>query len=405
MATTAKLGGQRAGGFTVLERIRATRIGPIAEADIRFGDVTIFVGPQATGKSIFLQLLKLVVDRAAIHETMRRFGMAQRGDVEGFFDRYFGEGMASIWSQGTSRLVLDGARTATDLATYARPGRRSVPEKLFYIPAQRVMSLRDGMTRPFTDYRAGDPFVLRDFSEKLHGIVQNEFGLNQGVFPRPQRLAVDLRRPLEEHIFGRFGLRTDTSGHQGRLVLKPSDGDPLPYLVWSAGQREFVPLLLGLYWLLPASRVPMRNDLECVVIEEPETGLHPNGIGAVLNLVMELRLRGYRVCMSTHSPHVLDVVWALRFFQENGGGVRDARRLLGLTSSRKTRALAGAALDSEFRTYYFKRDGIVEDISGLDPGSAEIAEQGWGGLTEFSGQVGDVVASVANRAETGQSDR
>lgn len=381
----------------MVERIRATNIGPVTEADIHFGDVTIFVGPQATGKSIFLQLLKLLLDRPAIHKTMQRFGLAQRGYASSFFDLYFGEGMASIWSKEDSSLILGQARKPTDLLAYTRPGRSDASEKLFYIPAQRVMSLRDGMTRPFTEFRAGDPFVLRDFSEKLHGIVQNEIGLDENVFPRPQRLAATLREPLDRHIFGGFGLRTDTSGHQGRLVLNSSIGGALPYLVWSAGQREFVPLLLGLYWLLPSSKVSRRDDLQWVVIEEPEMGLHPQGIGAVLNLVMELRLRGYRICISTHSPHVLDIVWALRFFQQNCGLTGDVLKLLDLAPNKKTRELAGAALDSDFRTYYFERGGIVHDISDLDPGSDDIAEGGWGGLTEFSGKVGDVVAEVANR--------
>ncbi len=384
----------------MVDRIRATGIGPVTEADIRFGDVTVFVGPQATGKGIFLQLLKLLVDKPAIHKTMRRFGLAQHSYASNFFDLYFGEGMASIWSEENSRLILGRAHKPTDLMTYTRPGRSDVSEKLFYIPAQRVMSLRDGMTRPFTDYRAGDPFVLRDFSEKLHGIVQNEIGLDEDVFPRQQRLAAALQEPLERHIFGNFGLRTDTPGHQGRLVLSTGTGRALPYLVWSAGQREFVPLLLGLYWLLPASKVPTRNALEWVVIEEPEMGLHPNGIGAVLNLVMELRLRGYRICLSTHSPYVLDIVWALRFLQANGGEIGDVLKLLGLDSGGKTRKLANAALGSKFRTYYFKRDGTVRDISDLDPGSDDIAQGGWGGLTEFSGHVGDIVADVANRMRT-----
>ena len=384
----------------MVERIRASNIGPVADADIRFGDVTVFVGPQATGKSIILQLFKLLVDKSAIHRTMQRFGVEQRGDAGRFFDLYFGEGMASIWSGGTSSLFLGQARKPTDLTAYARPGRSDSLESMFYIPAQRVMSLRDGMTRPFTDYRAGDPFVLRDFSEKLHGIVQNEIGLDEDVFPRRQRLAKPLREPLEEHIFGGFGLRTDTSAHQRRLVLKSNIGSALPYLVWSAGQREFVPFLLGLYWLLPPSRTPRRNDLELVVIEEPEMGLHPNGIGAVLNLVMELRLRGYRICISTHSPHVLEVVWALRFFQDHDGQAGDVLKLLGLASTRKTKDLAGTVLESTFNTYYFGRDGRVRDISDLDPGSDDTAEGGWGGLTEFSGRVGDVVAEVANRGST-----
>ena len=387
----------------MIERIKAYNIGPVNEADIRFGDVTIFVGPQATGKSIFLQLLKLLVDKTAIHKTMKRFSLAQSGNAKTFFDLYFGEGMASIWSEENSRLFLGQKSKPADLMGYTRSRGSNASEKLFYIPAQRVMSLRDGMTRPFNEYRAGDPFVLRDFSEKLHGFVQNEIGFDEDVFPRRQRLAATLREPLERHIFGGFGLRTDTSGHQGRLVLNQSNGRNLPYLVWSAGQREFVPLLLGLYWLLPPSRARTRDDIEWVVIEEPEMGLHPNGIGAVLNLVMELRLRGYRVCISTHSPHVLDIVWALRFFQENGGETKDVLKLLGLARNNKTRELAGAALKSEFKTYYFKRDGVVHDISDLDPGSDDIAEGGWGGLTEFSGNVGDIVAEVANRLPTDAS--
>ena len=381
----------------MVDRIQARNIGPVAEADIRFGDLTIFVGPQATGKSIFLQLLKLILDRPSIHKTMRRFGLAQSGSADGFFDLYFGEGMASIWSEANSRLAIGETLRQVDFNTLARPGRSRSPEKLFYIPAQRVMSLRDGMTRPFGEYRAGDPFVLRDFSDKLHWIVQNEIGLDEDVFPRRNRLSAVLRKPLEDHIFGGFGLRTDTSAHQRRLVLKSGKGRPLPYLVWSAGQREFVPLLLGLYWLLPPAKTPRRHDLEWVVIEEPESGLHPQGIGAVLALVMELRLRGYRVCLSTHSPHVLDIAWALRFFQENRGQQGDVRKLLDLASTPKTRRLADSVLQSDFRTYYFARDGRVRDISALDPGAEDAAEGGWGGLTEFSGKVGDIVAEVANR--------
>ena len=388
----------------MVKRIRAHGIGPVTEADISFGDITIFVGPQATGKSIFLQLLKLLVDKAAIHAAMRRFGMALGGSSNHFLDLYFGEGMASIWSGKSSQLVLGQARTPTDLEDYTRAYKSNFQEKMFYIPAQRVMSLRDGMTRPFTDYRAGDPFVLRDFSEKLHGIVQNEIGLNESVFPRKQRFSADLRKPLEEHIFGGFELRTDATMHQGRLVLGRSTDHPsLPYLVWSAGQREFVPLLLGLYWLLPPSRTPRRDDLDWVVIEEPEMGLHPNGIGAALNLILELRLRGYRICISTHSPHVLDIIWALKFFQESGGLEKDVLKLLGLGSKPKTRELARSALESEFKTYYFGRDGKVCDISSLDPGSDSAAEGGWGGLTDFSSRVGDIVAEVASRTMKGNS--
>ena len=37
--------------------LQLNEIGQIARADIRFGDLTVFVGPQATGKSIAIQFL------------------------------------------------------------------------------------------------------------------------------------------------------------------------------------------------------------------------------------------------------------------------------------------------------------------------------------------------------------
>ena len=64
-----------------MNRLRASNIGPITEADVRFGDLTVLVGPQATGKSIFLQLLKLLVDRPAIHRTMKTFGISEGVDI------------------------------------------------------------------------------------------------------------------------------------------------------------------------------------------------------------------------------------------------------------------------------------------------------------------------------------
>lgn len=184
---------------------------------------------------------------------------------------------------------------------------------------------------------------------------------------------------------------------QRRIVLQGEEGTVLPYLVWSAGQREFVPLLLGFYHLLPPAKISRRDKLEWVVIEEPEMGLHPNAITAVLTVVMELRSRGYRVCLSTHSPHVLDLMWALHFIQGNNGNIADVLKLLRLRRTNSSKKLAQAAVESELRVYYFSRSSSVHDISQLDPGADEDVEREWGGLTTFSGIAGEIVAEVADR--------
>ena len=56
------------------------------------------------------------------------------------------------------------------------------------------MSLPDGMTPPFFGLQGRRSFVLRDFSEKLHGIVQNEIGLDEDVFPRREPLGLCIER-------------------------------------------------------------------------------------------------------------------------------------------------------------------------------------------------------------------
>ena len=43
-------------------RLQLKNVGQIHDADIEFSDLTVLVGPQATGKSIFLQFLRLLVD-------------------------------------------------------------------------------------------------------------------------------------------------------------------------------------------------------------------------------------------------------------------------------------------------------------------------------------------------------
>ena len=126
-------------------------------------------------------------------------------------------------------------------------------------------------------------------------------------------------------------------------------------------------------------------------------GLHPNAISAVVLLVLELLWRGYRVCLSTHSPHVLDVVWAIRTIQQHRA---DSGRLLEVFEVRKTgpmKEVADTAIKKEAKVYYFDRSGEARDISNLDPGSGDRLEAGWGGLSEFSGRVNEIVAKVVNQ--------
>ena len=104
-------------------------VGQIKQAKTSFSDLTVFVGPQAMGKNITLQLLKLTVDAGQVQDKMGRYGIDWAGDRKKFLDAYFGEGVHSIWREGVSQLSWNGKDV--DLTKIAQRKRESKTENLF----------------------------------------------------------------------------------------------------------------------------------------------------------------------------------------------------------------------------------------------------------------------------------
>ena len=230
-------------------------------------------------------------------------------------------------------------------------------------------------------------------------LMDREFTGTGPLFPKSNRLKADYRALLQQTVFADFKLSVDKIQSQKRLVLDSGTGK-LPFMVWSAGQREFVPLLLGLYWLIPPSKVARRGDIRWVIIEELEMGLHPCAISAVLLIILELMTRGYKVCLSTHSPQVLELVWAMETLRKTAGSADTLLDLFGVKHSKALRGMAQTALTKSTHVYYFDPAGPVQDITDLEPASDLAQEASWGGLLEFSARADEAVAkAVANSPE------
>jgi hypothetical protein len=126
-------------------------------------------------------------------------------------------------------------------------------------------------------------------------------------------------------------------------------------------------------------------------------GLHPRAISVVLLLVLELLKRGYRVCISTHSPQVLEMVWAIKRLRGKRSKAADILNLFTDDPAQRAelRGVADAVKKKSINVYYFGRaDGKVRDISDLDTNSKNLSEASWGGLTEFSERANNTVAQA-----------
>ncbi|RKU10440.1 ATP-binding protein [Candidatus Poribacteria bacterium] len=375
-----------------MKRLTVTSLGQIREADITFGDLTVFVGEQASGKSILLQLVKLILDAGDITHTLKKHGFDWQKDSDKFLSLYFGEGMEGIWNKDETAVTYGKTEFTPRKATL----KRRKDESLFSIPAHRVVTLKDGWPRAFTDYGTSDPYVVKEFSEQLRLLMETGLGSGKGaIFPQEGRMNKTIRDAIGKSIFGEAEMRLDRSGLRKRIVLDVA-GTQLPFMVWSTGQREFAPLLLGLYWLMPSGKAQKKNNINWVIIEEPEMGLHPQAISALLLVFLELLRRGYKIIVSTHSAQILELIWAIQLIAKSKNAPARLGQLLDLKPNAFSYDLTNTVIHKKtFKTYYFSRgDSVVnvKDISTLDAEDPDEAVSDFGGLTAFSTKAAEVVS-------------
>ncbi|WP_197083122.1 AAA family ATPase [Chromobacterium sp. LK11] len=368
----------------------------LEKVDISFGDLTVLVGPQGAGKSLALQWLKAAMDGRQLVDALKAAGHpTERPNV--LVDLIFGAGMAPAWREGQTEVKLDRKKISPKNLSRVGDGT----ERLFFVPAHRSMLISDGWASPFQKLTSETPAVARIFSQNLFDQFS---GKNAGaLFPVEKRLKKEIREKIDEAVFhgGTVGIEEDAQ-HARRLRLVHGSMH-LPFMTWTAGQREFTPLLLGLYHLLPSTNKRKREGTDWVVLEEPEMGLHPQAVTAVMLLVLDLLWRGYKVVLSSHSPHVLTMLWMMRQLRENNARWQLVCEAFGLASSPAMHRVAEEAIEKEYRAHLlqFNDEGKVvsEDISELDPSSDKESVSGWGGLTEFSSRFGDAVRKAVNEAE------
>ncbi|HEX7842959.1 MAG TPA: AAA family ATPase [Kofleriaceae bacterium] len=369
----------------------------ISEASIVFRDLTVLVGAQGTGKSLVLQWLKATVDGKYIVQTLRDAG--QEVSRKTVIDLVFGVGMRSAW-RDTSQVSFGGKGISP--ATIEKRG--DGVEKLFFIPAHRSALISDGWATPFQKLTPETPVVARLFSQNLF----ERFNAREGakLFPLDRLLKEVYRALINDAVFhgGTVGVeQNEQLAKRLRLRFEGTQETSLPFMTWTAGQREFTPLLLGLYHLLPPRKKKKDDHINWVVIEEPEMGLHPQAVTVVMLLVLDLLWRGYRVVLSTHSPIVVTAVWALQRLAAYDAPyqlVCDAFSV-PVPYRKSLYDVASTALTKSFATYLLQyQDGKTTaiDISSLDPSDEDDAVSGWGGLAGFSSQFAESVREAANRS-------
>ncbi len=367
----------------------------ISKADLSFGDLTVLVGAQGTGKSLALQWFKAALDGRRVVRALTDAGHVKTKSGT-LVDLIFGTGMGGAWRPGATRIRLNDLNVAPE--TLSRLGQSS--ERVFFVPAHRSMLIQDGWAAPFQKLSTETPVVARMFSQTLFDLFT---GRHTGtLFPQDRVLKREYREKIDAAVFHGGTIAMVEDAQHARRLRMSHGGMQLPFMTWTAGQREFTPMLLGLYHLLPSRKKGKQEHIDWVVIEEPEMGLHPQAITVVMLLVLDLLWRGYRVVLSTHSPHVLATMWMLDRLAAHKADPRHLCEAFDVTPSGAMLAVAKSALGKDYRVHLmaFGDDGKVQsmDISSLDPGADDERLSGWGGLTGYTSKIAETVRKAVNEA-------
>ncbi len=382
-----------------MKNLKISNLGPLGKININFGDLTILIGPQASGKSIALETLKLVVDRDSVISNLDRYNYIIGHNTDKILNVYYGDGMAPIWKNSTS-VIFDG--TFFDKKQIPlKP--QSDKETVFYVPAQRILSISDGRPKNFMEFDSSSPYIHRIFSETLRLFMQNGLGQSNTIFPLSNRLKGHMKKSLNASIFHNAKVVMEERSGQKKMLLQVDDVN-IPFMSWSAGQKEFMPLLLAFYCLSgPPSKVIKREKYKYVIIEEPEMGLHPRAIVSVILQILELLQDGYQVILSTHSPMFLEFAWAFNLLKNVSTKYKALNELFNVPENSSIGTMLSGIFEKTINTYYFKRTKtgkvVSVNISSLDAGSSNSIIAEWGGLSSFASKASEVVSKHLNNEE------
>lgn len=380
------------------DSFKVMNFGPISDAKVDFGDFTILIGPQASGKSLFLELFKLVKDHDHIVSTLKKYNyILGKTPALSLPEYYFGEGLSSLIKDST-KVFLNNNDVTGRLTNTIVKNSSGLNESVFYVPAQRILSISDGRPKNFMEFDLSTPYTLRFFSETLRVFIQGGLGNPDVIFPMKLRLKSSVKDSINASIFHNGKVIIDQAGGQRKMKLS-IDGVKLPFMTWSAGQKEFMPLLLAIYCLTgPTSSVVKRDNYKWVIIEEPEMGLHPRAIETVIIEIIELMQQGFKVILSTHSSLFLDFAWTLGELSELSESTfkKAMCRLFNLKGDLKNRSIFNELQSKIVKAYYFNaRDGVgvaTADISSLDVMDANQIVSEWGGLSSFASRASEIVS-------------
>lgn len=311
----------------MLDKVGLTNFKAFQKAELPLGRFTLLSGLNSSGKSTVLQALALLrqsYESGALVEgggfllngNLVELGVGQDVRHEEWVPTRCGDGAVelSIWASGTSHTWAAAYETDADLLPLVSgPGSSSEWSRLPLF-GRRFQYLRADRITPAVSYpRSHDIAVRRGFlgSRGEHTVNYLRHHQDEPIetpeLRHPQAAAQTLLAQVEAWLWELCpGVNVEASGIDG------TDSVRLSFRSGTAGLSSTNPYRptnvgFGLTYALPvvvACLISGPGSL--VLMENPESHLHPRGQTAMARLACQAAATGAQIIIETHSDHVLN---------------------------------------------------------------------------------------------------
>lgn len=344
------------------EKIKIQNFGGIAVLEAEFKQINIFIGPQASGKSITVKLLFFfknifsdMLQSVLNEEDKRKFKSKQIEKFHNFFPREawgnssfsivyyldneigitisrrnqdgnikleFTEALDKVFTKlknlyralknemspnDDTSSIMRAFELEKDLESHLYKALEKKDGKFcgrqFFIPAGRSFfaNLQSNIFSFLSENRTLDPFLI-EFGSIYERFKEINSSTHYSTTSTKNKKALDEVEKLISEILGSYYTR-----EKNKDFLVHEDKRKVNLANASSGQQEILPLLIILKLLLNA-KVRFRRDSVTLFIEEPEAHLFPSAQNKVVKLLARLcnfRDNYFQIFITTHSPYVL----------------------------------------------------------------------------------------------------
>lgn len=364
------------------ERLVIRDFGPIRSADLELRNLTVFVGPQATGKSLAAQALYFLNSIGDFLDVVSPEAHAESQIALEAMAWWFGNKPSTYARSGSllrwepipgderSAVEIRWAESGIELSpalierlhTERRQIRSAFPLEHVYMPGGRTLySFLPSYTRAFSRAARDWPGYVQTFYEILGYVVRHLWEVQSGSPSRSMSLFSQgwpvefCNERIETILKGQLRYGRDSVGLDiGRRRI-------LSAMTVASGQMEIWPFWAVLQALFDG---PLSAYQMC--IEEPEAHLHPKAQRTIMEIIASLANVNLRFLLTTHSPYI---VYAVNNFLLAQEVIRSGQSLPD-----KTVPLEAVLQADKVSGYRFGEDGHVHNIFDDSVGLIDEAE-------------------------------